>query len=69
MKAIKVFINENEQFKMLNLIEKFNGHEDIAATGTGQADFVVGTCGECAMAYVKAVLAWKLDDCTIETIK
>ena len=35
MKAIKVFIDEREQFKMLNLIEKFNGHEDIVATGTG----------------------------------
>ena len=64
MKAIKVFIDEREQFKMLNLIEKFNGHEDIVATGTGQTDFVV-----CAMAYVRAVLAGKLDDCTIETIK
>lgn len=35
MKAIKVFIDEAEQFKMLNLIEKLNGHEDIAMTGTG----------------------------------
>ena len=67
MKAIKVFIDEREQFKMLNLIEKFNGHEDIVATG--QTDFVVATSGECAMAYVRAVLAGKLDDCTIETIK
>jgi hypothetical protein len=69
MKAIKVFIDEREQFKMLNLIEKFNGHEDIVATGTGQTDFVVAACGECAMAYVRAVLVGKLDDCTIETIK
>ena len=69
MKAIKVFIDEREQFKMLKLIEKFNGHEDIVATGTGQTDFVVATSGECAMAYVRAVLAGKLDDCTIETIK
>ncbi len=46
MKAIKVFIDEAEQFKMPNLIEKFNGHEDIAATGTGQTDFVVATSGE-----------------------
>jgi hypothetical protein len=69
MKAIKVFIDEREQFKMLNLIEKFNDHEDIVATGTGQTDFVVATSGECAMAYVRAVLAGKLDDCTIETIK
>lgn len=69
MKAIKVFIDEREQFKMLNLIEKFNGHEDIAAAGTGQTDFVVAASGECAMAYVWAVLAGKLDDCTIETIK
>ena len=53
---------------MLNLIEKFNDHEDIVA-GTGQTDFVVATSGECAMAYVRAVLAGKLDDCTIETIK
>ena len=65
MKAIKVFIDEKEQFKMLNLIEKFNSHEDIAAAGTGQTDFVVAASGECAM----AVLAGKLDDCTIETIK
>lgn len=36
MKAIKVFIDEAEQFKMLNLIEKLNGHEDIAMTGTGR---------------------------------
>lgn len=69
MKAIKVFIDEREQFKMLNLIEKFNGHEDIAAAGTGQTDFVVAASGECAMAYVRAVLAGKLDDCTIEIIK
>lgn len=69
MKAIKVFIDEKEQHKMLDLIEKFNGHEDIAATGTGQTDFVIATCGECAMAYVRAVLAGKLEDCTIETIK
>ena len=69
MKAIKVFIDEREQFKMLNLIEKFNGHEDIVATGTGQTDFVVATSGECAMAYVRAVLAGKLDDGTIETVK
>ncbi len=69
MKAIKVFIDEAEQFKMLNLIEKFNGHKDIVATGTGQTDFVVATSGECTMAYVRAVLAGKLDDCTIETIK
>ena len=55
--------------KAMNLIEKFNGHEDIVATGTGQTDFVVATSGECAMAYVRAVLAGKLDDCTIETIK
>lgn len=54
---------------MLNLIEKFNDHEDIVATGTGQTDFVVATSSECAMAYVRAVLAGKLDDCTIETIK
>lgn len=52
MKAIKVFIDEAEQFKMPNLIEKLNGHEDIAATVTGQTDFVVATSGECAMAYV-----------------
>jgi len=69
MKAIKVFIDEREQFKMLNLIEKFNSHEDIVAAGTGQTDFVVAASGECAMAYVRAVLAGKLDDCTIETIK
>lgn len=69
MKAIKVFIDEREQFKMLNLIEKFNSHEDIVATGTGQTEFVVAANGECAMAYVEAVLAGKLDDCTIETIK
>ena len=69
MKAIKVFIDEAEQFKMLNLIEKFNGHKDIVATGTGQTDFVVATSGECTMAYVRAVLAGKLDDCTIEIIK
>lgn len=54
---------------MLNLIEKFNSHEDIAATGTGQTDFVVAASGECAMAYVRAVLAGQLEDCTIETIK
>ena len=30
MKAIKVFIDEREQFKMLNLIEKFNGYGDWA---------------------------------------
>ena len=41
MKAIKVFIDEAEQFKMLNLIEKLNGHEDIAMTGTGATEFVV----------------------------
>ena len=45
MKAIKVFIDEREQFKMLNLIEKFNSHEDIAAAGTGQTDFVVAASG------------------------
>lgn len=69
MKAIKVFIDEAEQFKMLNLIEKFNSHEDVAATGTEQTEFVVAACGKCAMAYVKAVLAVELEDCTIETIK
>ena len=66
MKAIKVFIDEKEQHKMLNLIEKFNGHDDIMATGTGQTDFVIATCG---MAYVTAVLAGKLEGYTVETIK
>jgi hypothetical protein len=69
MKAIKVFIDEAEQFKMLNLIEKLNGHEDIAMTGTGITEFVIATTGECAMAYVKAVIEGRLNDCTIETIK
>lgn len=69
MKAIKVFIDEREQYKMLNLIEKFNGHDDIVATGTGQTDFVIATCGECGMAYVTAVLAGKLEGYTVETIK
>lgn len=69
MKAIKVFIDEKEQHKMLNLIEKFNEHDDIVATGTGQTDFVVATSGECAMAYVTAVLAGKLEGYTVETIK
>lgn len=54
---------------MLNLIEKFNGHDDIMATGTGQTDFVIATCGECGMAYVTAVLAGKLEGYTVETIK
>lgn len=69
MKAIKVFIDDGEQFKMLNLIQKFNSHEDLAAIKTGQTDFVVAADGECAMAYVRAVLAGKLDDCAIKTIK
>lgn len=69
MKAIKVFIDEAEQFKMLNLIEKLNGHEDIAMTGTGTTEFVIATTGECTMAYVKAVIEGRLNDCTIETIK
>lgn len=54
---------------MLNLIEKFNGHDDIVATGTGQTDFVIAACGECGMAYVTAVLAGKLEGYTVETIK
>lgn len=69
MKAIKVFIDEKEQFKMLNLIEKLNGHEDIAMTGTGETEFVVAADSECAMAYAKAVIKGRLNDCTIEIIK
>lgn len=69
MKAIRVFINKEERFKMLNLVEKLNGNPDIVATVTGLTEFVVAAAGECAMGYVKAVLTGKLDDCTIETIK
>ena len=69
MKAIKVFIDEAEQFKMLNLIEKLNGHEDIAMTGTGATEFVGAASGECAMAYARAVIEGRLNDCTIEIIK
>lgn len=69
MKAIKVFINEAERFKMPNLIEKLNGHEDIAMTDTGETVYVVVTTGECAMAYARAVIGCRLKDCTIKTIK
>lgn len=69
MKAIKVFIDKEEQFKMLNLMEKLNGHEDIAMTGTGETEFVIAATGECAMAYVRAVIEGRLNDCTIEIIK
>lgn len=69
MKAIKVFIDREEQFKMLNLIEELNGHEDIAMTGTGETEFVVAATGECAMAYARAIIEGRLNDCTIEIIK
>lgn len=69
MKAIKVFIDKEEQFKMLNLVEKLNGHEDIVMTGAGENEFVVAATGECSMAYARAVIEGRLNDCTTEIIK
>lgn len=69
MKAIKVFIDMEEQHKMLPLIEELNGHDDIAMMGVGETEFVIAASGECAMAYAKAVLSKTLNDCTIENCK
>ena len=59
MKAIKVFIDMEEQHKMLPLMEELNRNDDI----------VIAASGACAMAYAKAVLAKTLNDCTIENCK
>lgn len=69
MKAIKVFIDREEQFRMLCLVEKLNGHPDIMATATGPTEFVVAAEGEYSMAYTRAVIEGRLNDCTIEIIK
>ena len=50
-------------------MEKLNGNEDIAMTGTGATEFVVAATNECAMAYARAVIEGRLNDCTIEIIK
>lgn len=69
MKAIKVFIDMEEQHKMLPLIEELNKNDDIAMMCVGETEFVIAASGECAMAYAKAVLAKTLNDCTIENCK
>ena len=69
MKAIKVFIDMEEQHKMLPLMEELNSNDDIAMMCVGETEFVIATSGECAMAYAKAVLTKTLDDCTVENWK
>lgn len=69
MKAIKVFIDMEEQHKMLPLMEELNRNDDIAMMGVGETEFVIATSGECAMAYAKAVLTKTLDDYTVENCK
>jgi hypothetical protein len=69
MKAIKVFIDMEEQHKMLPLMEELNSNDDIAMMCVGETEFVIATSGECAMAYAKAVLTKALDDYTVENCK
>lgn len=69
MKAIKVFVDKEESYKIPYLVGKLNGHEDIAMTGTGATEFVVAATGECAMAYAMAIVKGKFNDCSIEIIK
>lgn len=69
MKAIKVFIDMEEQHKMLPLMEELNRNDDIAMMCVGETEFVIAASGACAMAYAKAVLAKTLNDCTIENCK
>lgn len=69
MKAIRVFIDEEENFKIPNLVEKMNSNEDIAMIAVGLGEFVIATIGDCTMAYVMAIIKGKFNDCSIETIK
>lgn len=69
MKAIKIFIDKEEQYKMLNLVEELNTHEDIAMAVVNPDEFVIATTGECSMSYVKAVIKSRFNDYSMETIK
>lgn len=69
MKAIRVFTNKEERYKIPNLVEKLNNHEDIAAMVVNPDELVVATTGECTMTYVAAVIAHRFDNCKTETIK
>lgn len=69
MKAIRVFTDEEENYKIPNLVEKLNSNEDIAMVAVALGEFVIATTGECDMAYAMAVVKEKFNDCSIETIK
>lgn len=69
MKAIRVFIDKEESYKIPNLVEKLNDNEDIAMVAVDLCEFVIAATAECAMAYATAIVKGKFNDCSIETIK
>ncbi len=69
MKAIKVFIDKSETIKMVEFIPQINQEENIAAMIVNPDEFCVAATSETAMAWAKAVIISKFDDCSIEVIK
>lgn len=69
MNAFKIFIDNHEMHKMLDLVSKLNSDEEIMAVIVNPDEFVVATTGECSLAYAKAVIESNLSGYSIEVIK
>lgn len=69
MKAIKVFIDKADTMKMVEFIPQMNQEENIAAMIVNSDEFCVAATSETGIAWAKAMIATKFDDCSIEIIK